>query len=212
MTVPVLGGTKSVRSKARSRACSAATLLGAAVLAGCGPAATDSVAGQAQARAGYVSQDGTIQQVALVKRSAPLELSGTTLTGRPWTLAQDRGKVVVLNVWGSWCPPCVAEAPDLQRAWKQLAPKGRSSEVAFMGIDIRESGANGAAFLRSVGITYPSLSDEGSQTLLALRGAVSDPPTTLVLDPQGRVAARVLGRVTTDTLTGLVHDVRREPA
>lgn len=188
----------------------AGTLACTAVLAACGPTGgTDSVAGQAQdSRAGYVSKDGRIQQISVAKRAAPLQLSGTTLTGRPWTLSQDQGKVVVLNVWGSWCPPCVAEAPDLQRAWKQLAPKGRSRTVAFMGIDIRDSRANGAAFVRSGGITYPSLSDQGSQTLLALRGAVSEPPTTLVLDPQGRVAARVLGRVTTDTLTGLVRDVQ----
>lgn len=188
----------------------AGTLACAGVLTACGPAAgTDSVAGQAQdSRAGYVSKDGRIQQIGVANRTAPLQLSGTTLTGRTWTLAQDRGKVVVLNVWGSWCPPCVVEAPDQQRAWKQLAPKGRSGTVAFMGIDIRESRDNGAAFVRSDGITYPSLSDQGSQTLLALRALVSVPPTTLVLDPQGRVAVRVLGRVTTDTLTGLVHDVR----
>lgn len=189
--------------------------LGATGLCACGPSANNSIAAAARSgnRAGYVSSDGSIERLAVADRHAPLQLSGTTLAGRPWTLASARGTVVVVNVWGSWCPPCVAETPDLQRAWKQLssAPASRA-KVRFMGIDIRESRTNGAAFVHSHGVTYPSLSDEGGQAVLALQGAAPSPPTTLILDPQGRIAARVEGQASTDTVTGLVHDVLGESA
>jgi len=192
----------------------ALTLAAVLLLSACGPD-PNSIAAQAQSgdRKGYVSQDGSIQRLGSSTRRAPLSLAGSTLRGTPWTLAGDRGKVVVLNVWGSWCPPCVAEAPDLQKAWTRLSREpGSAGRVQFMGIDIRESRANGAAFVRSHGITYPSLSDEGSQALLSLQGAAPSPPTTIVLDPQGRIAARVLGPVSADTLTALVHDVLAESA
>lgn len=192
----------------------ALTLAGLAAVSACSTD-PDSIAGQAKSgdRKGYVSRDGAIERIAGASRKTPIALAGTTLTGTPWTLASARGSVVVLNVWGSWCPPCVAESPDLQKAWTQLSRAADSKgKVRFMGIDIRESRANGAAFVRSHGITYPSLSDEGAQAVLALQGAAPSPPTTIVLDKQGRIAARVLGRVTAATLTGLVHDVLTESA
>ena len=135
-------------------------------------------------------------------------MTGTTLTGSPWKLSTERGKVVVLNVWGSWCAPCVKEAPDLEAAWQRL----RDKPVQFMGLNTRESTGNAAAFLSSRNITYPSLSDDGGRNLLALRGRAATVPTTLVLDRQGREAARVLGPLTASTLTGLVTDVLAEPA
>ncbi len=83
-----------------------------------------------------------------------------------------------------------------------------------MGIDIKESAATAAAFLKANGVTYPSLSDSGSggQPMLALQGKAAATPTTLVLDRQGRIAARVLGATTVGTLTGLVDDVLAEQA
>jgi thiol-disulfide isomerase/thioredoxin len=114
--------------------------------------------------------------------------------------------VTVLNVWGSWCAPCQKEAPELQRAFGKLRPQG----VKFLGIDVRESGqATALAFQRAYGVTYPSLYDADASYLLALRGvaAANAIPTTIVLDEQGRIAARILGATTTTTLVDLVHDV-----
>jgi hypothetical protein len=86
--------------------------------------------------------------------------------------------------------------------------------VAFVGIDIKESAATAAAFLKANKVTYPSLSDSGSggQPMLALQGKAAATPSTLVLDRQGRIAARVLGATTVSTLTGLVDDVLAEQA
>jgi thiol-disulfide isomerase/thioredoxin len=168
----------------------------------------------AQARSGdgkgFVSGDGTIERVALDKRSTPLTLSGTTLQGTPWKIADVKDKVLVLNVWGQWCGPCVAEMPHLQQVWSQLSAAGKP--VQFMGINYRDGVETAEAFVRANRITYPSLQDDGGRTLLALRGKANTTPTTLVLDRQGRIAARVSGPVTAATLSGLVNDVLGESA
>jgi thiol-disulfide isomerase/thioredoxin len=159
---------------------------------------------------GFVSGDGTIERVALDERSTPLTLSGTTLQGAPWKVADARGKVLVLNVWGQWCGPCVAEMPHLQQVWSQLSAARKP--VQFMGVNYRDGVETAQAFLRANKITYPSLQDNGGRTLLALRGMANATPTTLVLDRRGRIAARVSGPVTADTLSGLVNDVLGEGA
>ena len=159
---------------------------------------------------GFVSGDGTIERLASDQRPAPLTLNGTTLQGAPWKVANAAGKVLVLNVWGSWCGPCVAEMPHLQQVWSQVSSAGKP--VQFMGINYRDGAETAEAFMRANKITYPSLEDDGGRTLLALRGKASATPTTLVLDRQGRIAARVSGPVTAATLSGLVNDILGESA
>ena len=172
----------------------------------------NSIAAQAKSGdgKGYVSGDGSIERVGSDQRSALPALSGTTLAGTPWKVADARDKVVVLNVWGQWCGPCVAEMPHLQQVWAQLSAAGKP--VQFMGINYRDGVETAKAFLRANKITYPSLEDDGGRTLLALRGKANTTPTTLVLDRQGRIAARVSGPVTAATLSGLVNDVLGESA
>ena len=195
------------------------TRLAAAVAVGAlclGAAACSSDANSIAAQAksgdgkGFVSGDGTIERVAPNQRSTPLTVSGTTLQGVPWTVADARGKVLVLNVWGQWCGPCIAEMPHLQQVWSQVAATGEP--VQFMGINYRDSVETAKAFLRANKVTYPSLQDDGGATLLALRGTANTTPTTLVLDRRGRIAARVSGPVTAATLNGLVNDVLGESA
>lgn len=170
----------------------------------------NSLAAQAKAgdRKGYVSGDGSVETIAAAKRQEPVRLKGTTLEGKDWAVADARGDVVVINVWGSWCGPCVAEAPALQKAWTDLSKAGKP--VQFMGIDFREAPERGAAFAKANNITYPSLTDESGVLILALQGKAPTVPTTLVLDRTGRIAARVNGEVTASTLTGLVDDVLAE--
>ncbi len=170
----------------------------------------NSIAAQAKAgdQKGYVSGDGAVESIPVAKRGEPVELKGELLDGTAWDTASARGKVLVLNVWGSWCAPCVAEAPDLQKTWAGL--QADKAPVQFMGIDFREDPARGAAFAKKAGITYPSLSDESGVAILALQGKAPTVPTTLVLDPQGRIAARVNGPATASTLRGLVDDVVAE--
>jgi len=200
-------------SSAKSR-CQKLTAVLAALTLSVGVSACSSDAGSiaAQARSGdgkgFVSGDGTIERLALSQRPTPLTLSGTTLQGASWKVADVKGKVLVLNVWGSWCGPCVAESPHLQQVWAEVSASGKA--VQFMGINYRDSVETAKAFLRANKVTYPSLEDDGGRTLLALRGKANTTPTTLVLDRRGRIAARVSGPVSAATLAGLVKDVLGE--
>lgn len=184
-------------------------VMAAALLFGAAACTQDPNSVAAQARAGdqkgYVSGDGAVETIPAAQRNTPVELTGTLLDGSAWDAASVRGTVLVLSVWGSWCAPCVAEAPVLQQVWADL--QADAAPVAFIGIDTREEPERGAAFAKKSGITYPSLSDQSGVAILALQGKAPGTPTTLVLDTQGRIAARVNGPTTGSTLRGLVDDV-----
>jgi len=190
----------------------AALLAGSSLVlaaAACGGDA-NSITAQAKdgSRKGYISGDGAIESIAAAKRAKPVSLEGKTLDGQDWSAAKVRGKVVVLNVWASWCPPCQAEAPALAKTAAAYDKSGKP--VEFMGVDTRDNPASGKATAARWGIPFPSLNDESGVLILALQGKVSSPPTTLVLDHSGRIAARVNGEVSAATLTGLVDDVLAE--
>ncbi|WP_392543183.1 TlpA family protein disulfide reductase [Oryzobacter telluris] len=191
----------------------AGALAAAALVLGTAACSEDpnSVAAQAKAgdQKGYVSGTGAVETIPQDKRAEPVGLKGDLVGGGTWDSASARGEdVVVVNVWGSWCAPCVAEAPDLQKVWAGL--QSEDEPVQFMGIDFREGPASGAAFAKRAGITYPSLSDKPGLLILALQGKAPTVPTTLVLDTDGRIAARVNGPVDATTLRGLVDDVLAE--
>lgn len=195
----------TARTTSRSARCLAAAVL----LVGGTACSSDpnSIAAQAKAgdQKGYVSGDGAVETIPAADRAEPVALRGRLLDGTSWDSASTRGKVLVVNVWGSWCAPCVAEAPDLQKVWAELGSE--DAPVQFIGIDFREDPARGAAFAKKAGITYPSLTDESGVLILALQGKAPTVPTTLVLDTEGRIAARVNGPVSAGTLRGLVDDV-----
>lgn len=175
------------------------TVLLALVATGCGASGTGDK--------GYVGGDGVITQLPAHDRKDVGTLRGTTLDGGTFDLADHHGKVVVVNVWGSWCAPCRAEASRLAAAAKKLAP---DDGVVFVGINTRDaSKENAIAFDRRFAIEYPSIYDPTGETLLAFRGTITPQsiPSTLVIDPLGRIAARVLGELpSTTTLVDLVHD------
>jgi thiol-disulfide isomerase/thioredoxin len=156
---------------------------------------------------GYIDGEGGITQTPVHDRKSPGTVEGSTLEDKAVALKQYAGKVVVLNVWGSWCPPCRKEAPALAAAARQLAPRG----VVFLGIDTRDdTTSNGLAFQRTYGVPYPSLFDPAGRTLLAFHGIipVSAIPSTVVIDKQGRVAATIVGGVPSQrTLVEVVQDV-----
>ena len=178
-----------------------AALLCSSVLTGCSD--TEGSSGDA----GFVSGKGVITTLPVDEREKPGEVSGESLDGEPISLADYAGSTVVVNVWGSWCGPCRAEAPDLVEAAAELEDDG----VAFLGINSRDlNQAAAKAFVRRFDVPYPSIYDQGGQTLLAFRGTLTanSIPSTVVIDEQGRVAARVLGEVSKSTLVGLVEDVQ----
>lgn len=132
------------------------------------------------------------------------DVSGRTITGEPLSFKDFRGNVLVINVWGSWCAPCRAEAPDLAEVSQETAPRG----VRFVGIDVRDNPAAGRAFEREYGITYPSLDDQNGIVLASFTGIipVSAVPSTVVVDRNGIVRARNIGRIDATTLRGLIED------
>ena len=136
-------------------------------------------------------------------------LEGTTLDGEPLRLADLQGHIVVINVWGSWCGPCRAETPDLVRIARQHEDQG----VRFLGIDTRDNLPAAKAFVARFKVPYPSLFDADGRVLLPLARLIPSAavPSTLVIDADGNVAARVVGRVTYATLTGLLDDLEGEP-
>jgi thiol-disulfide isomerase/thioredoxin len=156
---------------------------------------------------GFLDADGTISKVAVADRRDPVTFRGTTLEGDPFDLTDARGKVVVVNVWASWCGPCIKEAPALQQVWDEMRDDG----VQFVGVDIRDQDAAARAHQRRFGVTYPSVVDDAGRVMLALRGlSPKSPPSTLVLDRRGRLAYRVTEGLTASTLRGIVEDALAE--
>ncbi len=192
-----------------SRAAAVLTSVVALLALGACSSDPNSIAEQAKKgdQKGYIAGNGAIEQIPVDKRLEPVTLEGTTLDGRQWSSTSERGKqVVVVNLWGSWCPPCIEEIPDLEKVWTDVQADGKP--VQFMGIDFREDPQRGAAFVRTQKMTYPSLTDESGVLILAFgRQAPTSPPSTLVLDMEGRVAARANGAVSAATLQGLIDDV-----
>lgn len=138
-------------------------------------------------------------------RAAMPAVSGVTIEGQPIDLADLRGRVIVLNVWGSWCAPCREEAPDLARVSRETRDQG----VRFVGIDVRDNPAAARAFARSFRIPYPSIDDQSGRILAAFAGVVpvSAVPSTIFVDRQGRIAARVVGGVDAKTLRQVIADL-----
>ena len=166
----------------------------ALALAGCVP-------GKGTVDTGYVSGDGTVTTWDAGERGAPVALTGTAFDGSAVDLADYRGEVVLVNTWYAACPPCRAEARD-------LAAIDARDDVQVVGVNGRDDAGSAQAFERTFGISYPSIDDENGRAVAALQGlvALNAVPTTLVLDPEGRVAARIIGKADPSTLSALVDE------
>lgn len=157
---------------------------------------------------GYIEGTGTVTVIPPDQRQPAPEFSGPLLDGGEFNLADARGDIVVLNVWGSWCPPCRKEAPALQAVYEDLADQG----VRFVGINTRDNETDAQAYEEDFGITYPSVVDTDGRLMLAFRDTLPPNaiPTTLVIDREGRMAARVLGAITETSLRDLLADILQE--
>ena len=172
-------------------------------VAACGESASEKAAKEVGSRNG----DGSMTLFAPDERGEPVQLAGDTIDGATWDSADQRGKVVVVNLWASWCGPCAKEAPHLVEAFDET----KGEDVEFVGINYRESSKEtGRAQAQEWGFTWPSVYDKSGQSALAMQGKMTATPSTAVLDREGRIAAVVLGPVTTSTLVGLVEDTAAE--
>jgi thiol-disulfide isomerase/thioredoxin len=177
----------------------ALSLVAGLVLSACGgPSPTDE-------GLGYVSGDGVIEQIPVADRRVLPQITGRMLDGGDYDSRGHAGQVVVYNVWGSWCAPCREEAPVLRRVWEE----NRDDGVRFVGINVRDNDASARAFERRYRITYPSITTADSGRALLAFGPQLPPsavPSTILVDSQGRVAARVIGATSYGTLSSLVED------
>ena len=188
--------------KARRRTVVTATAVAAVLLAGA-LAVTLLTQGKSNT-SGSNASDGIVEYQQGQRPLAP-NVTGTSLTGSTIKLSSYRGKTVVLNFWGSWCSPCRGEGPTLAVLDEQYGSKG----VAFLGDDVGDTPANALAFTRSIGITYPSLNDNGYLVVANFSEAgvvVSDTPTTVVIDKTGHVVGLVIGGVSYGQLSTLIKD------
>lgn len=136
-------------------------------------------------------------------------IRGESLDGRPLALSTFRGKVVVVNVWASWCPPCRAESPTLVKVATGTAPKG----VVFVGLNVKDARDAARRFEQVHGVPYPSLFDQQGVILTRLRRLVpQQPPSTLLIDRSGRIAGIFRGAVTEAELSGPVLALAAESA
>jgi len=152
--------------------------------------------------------NGIIEQLPPGERTELPRITARLLDGEEFDSRDVAGKVVVYNVWGSWCGPCRKEAPALRRVWEETRRQG----VRFVGIDVKDNDTSAIAFEREFGITYPSIrTGDSASALLAFGSALASAvPSTVVVDRQGRAAARVVGPTTYATLNALVGDVLAE--
>ncbi|WP_354641137.1 TlpA family protein disulfide reductase [Kitasatospora camelliae] len=188
---------------------SAAALLAACALALAGCSSTGSTSGEG--RTGFVAGKGGIDTAAAGQRDAAPAIEGVGLDGNGrLALADLKGKVVVLNVWGSWCNPCRAEAKGLQEVYAKYKDQG----VEFLGINTRDTDpANAVSFEKNFGVTYPSIYDpDGAEILKFPKGSLNPKsiPTTIVVDRQGNLAARSMHAISAETLEGMLKPVLAE--
>ena len=163
------------------------------VLSACSSGA-DSLAEQYRSGSGqnYISGDGAITILAPDSRGEPVVFEGDLDTGGFFSSTEASGDVMVVNFWYAGCPPCRIEAADLEEIHQEYRDQG----VVFLGVNILDQAPTALAFADEFGVTYPSIMDANTGSVrLAFSGTVAPNavPTTLVVDSQGRVAARISG-------------------
>lgn len=190
------GGVRRVR-RIRSGALVGLAAVLALAAAGCGGE-------EGWQKACRTTAEGFIECAAADRPPAP-EISGELLDGTRYDVAQERGQVVVVNFWGSWCAPCRAEADDLEATYQATRERG----VRFLGINIQDGRDKARAFEEGR-VTYPSLFDPGSRLALAFEIPPNTIPATVVLDRQGRIALVVRVPVQQSTLEPILTRIAAE--
>ncbi len=181
------------------------SLIFSLILVGCGSAQPTSIS---SADTGFVAGDGSSVLLPKAERNLAPEIAEETFSNKEFILSKQKGKVVVINVWGSWCAPCRAEAKELADLDRELREQG----VVFLGLNTRDSLAAAQNFVERFTIEYENIEDQSGRILLEFKETLSPNaiPTTLVLDKEGKVAARILGPVDISLLRGFVTNLLDE--
>jgi len=159
----------------------------------------------------WITGEGSVQQIPVADRGKPVDVTGEDLDGNPLDLADQRGKVVVLNVYAAWCTPCRVEMPTVV----ELSEHADPSQVSWFGVNIRDDRDAARTFGEDFGVEFPTFSDPSSAVLLSLSDELGpySLPSTVVLDRDGRVAAMVLGKIPgAATMQDVIDEVVAEGA
>ncbi|AJP03220.1 TlpA family protein disulfide reductase [Streptomyces leeuwenhoekii] len=200
---------RSNRATARVRrraALGAGAAVAALLVSACGSGGTSGGGGDTH----FITGSDGIATVGKGERADAPDLSGETVDGKQLDVDDYKGKVVVLNVWGSWCPPCRAEAKNFQKVYEDVKDQG----VQFVGINTRDTSTGPArAFEKEYGVTYPSLYDPTGKLMLRFEKGTLNPqaiPSTLVIDRDGKIAARTLQALSEEKLRSMLEPVLAE--
>ena len=109
------------------------------------------------------------------------------LEGSPVSLKDFQGKVVFLNFWATWCPPCRAEMPAMEKLWQKF----KEEDFVILAVDVREGKEKASSFVKENGYTFPVLLD--SRGGVANTYGITAIPTTYLLDPERRIVGKALG-------------------
>ena len=157
---------------------------------------------------GFVSGDGTSIFLKKNERNPAPELSNVEFLSSEIDLKTLKNKVVLINVWGSWCSPCRKEAPELE----ELYLKNKADNVEFIGINIRDSKISANRFIENFSITYPNIFDRDGKLLLGYKDSLpaNAIPSTILIDKNGLVAARQLGPIDKSLIQGFISELVEE--
>lgn len=183
----------------------AALMLAAVALVGC--TSNDDLAQQYRDgnEKGYIAGDFQVVEIPIEDRGEPVVFEGVTETGETVSSDDYRGGVLVVNFWYAACGPCIVEAPLLEEVWLEYQDQG----VAFLGVNTYDQPATALSFARDNNVTYPSVIDvnDGRVKLaFAQVTPIQATPTTLVLDSDGRVAARIIGQLASASILSTLVD------
>ncbi|MFK0115067.1 TlpA family protein disulfide reductase [Streptomyces sp. NPDC090994] len=201
-----LGSNRTTARARRRAALAAGAVAGALLVSACGSGGTSGGGGDTN----YITGADGVATVDKGDRTAIPDLSGETVDGEQLDVDDYQGKVVVLNVWGSWCPPCRAEAKNFEKVYQDVKDQG----VQFVGINTRDTSTGPAkAFEKEYGISYPSLYDPAGKLMLRFAKGTLNPqaiPSTLVIDRDGKIAARTLQALSEEKLRKMLKPVLAE--
>lgn len=186
----------------------AALLMALFVLTGC---TTDPLAEQFRSgdNKNYIAGDGTVTEFAKGSRPKAANWSGVTESGENISSTQLTGVITVMNFWYAGCAPCRVEMPELIELQEEFLSDG----VQFIGVNVRDSAETSLAFARRIGMNFPSIMDaKTGSVVLSFTGIVTPQavPTTIVIDSEGNISARVLGRIDKGILETLVETAIEE--
>ncbi|QKV93390.1 TlpA family protein disulfide reductase [Streptomyces sp. NA02950] len=197
---------RRLATRRRATVLATGAVVAALTLTACGSGGTSGGSSDTK----FVQGKGGVDTVPRGKRADAPELSGKTLEDKRLDVADYKGKIVVLNVWGSWCAPCRAEAPNLAKVAKDTKGDG----VQFVGINTRDSDqAPARRFEQDFGVEYPSLYDPMGKLMLRFPKGSLNPqaiPSTIVLDRDGKIAARTLTALSEERLRKMLDPLIAE--